>query len=119
MVAYLKGGAAPQRDYFYWELHENKPIQATRFGNWKAVRNGIDKPIELYDLDADRAESNNLADSHPDLVQHAKQIFAEAHRTDPNWPLDKISDLHARQAAEAWAITRERVKNQYIPPNAR
>ncbi|MCX7006370.1 MAG: arylsulfatase, partial [Kiritimatiellaeota bacterium] len=41
LVSFLKGGAAPQRDYFYWELHgAGHPIQAIRFGNWKAVRNG-------------------------------------------------------------------------------
>ncbi|MEO6246819.1 MAG: arylsulfatase, partial [Opitutaceae bacterium] len=38
LVAYLRGGSAPAREYFYWELHEtNKPLQAVRFGNWKAV----------------------------------------------------------------------------------
>ncbi len=118
LVEYLKGGEAPQRDYFYWELHENKPIQAARFGNWKAVRNGINQPIELYDLEADPAESTNVADAHPDLVQRAQQIFADAHRADPNWPLDKKSDEHIKRAAEAWAITRERVKNLYVPPGA-
>ncbi|MCB1124757.1 MAG: sulfatase-like hydrolase/transferase, partial [Verrucomicrobiae bacterium] len=41
LVEYLKGGPAPKRDYFYWELHPgDRPIQAARFGDWKAVRNG-------------------------------------------------------------------------------
>ncbi|RMD65009.1 hypothetical protein D6833_03565, partial [Candidatus Parcubacteria bacterium] len=31
-----------------WELHPgDRPIQAARWGNWKAVRNGFDKPIEI------------------------------------------------------------------------
>lgn len=54
LVEYLKGGEAPKRNYFYRELHlGNRPIQAARFGDWKAVRNGIDKPIEIYDLTKD------------------------------------------------------------------
>ena len=59
LVDYLKGGDVPERDYFYWELHEQKPIQAARFGNWKAVRRGIDKDIELYNLQDDPGESND------------------------------------------------------------
>ena len=64
LVPYLKGGEAPERDYFYWELHlGSKPVQAARFENWKAVRNGIDKPIEIYDLESDSEESRDLANS--------------------------------------------------------
>ena len=28
LVSFLKGGAAPKRDYFYWELHEGPSLQA-------------------------------------------------------------------------------------------
>ena len=88
LVSYLKGGAAPQRDSFYWELHEGKPIQAVRFGNWKAVKNGIAAPVELYNLAKDAAETTNLAGSHPDLVAKATALLAAGHTPDPNWPLD-------------------------------
>jgi arylsulfatase A len=39
LVDFLKGGPAPQRDYFYWELHEGGGggIQAIRWDDWKAV----------------------------------------------------------------------------------
>jgi arylsulfatase A len=49
LAGYLKGGPAPKRDHFYWELHEGTPIQALRWDDWKAVRNGPSKPIELYE----------------------------------------------------------------------
>ena len=76
LVEYLRGGDAPERDYFYWELHlGDKPIQAARFGHWKAVRNGIHEPIEIYDLTEDAAELKNLANARPDLVQKAQAIF--------------------------------------------
>jgi arylsulfatase A-like enzyme len=119
LVGYLKGGDAPKRDYFYWELHlGDKPIQAARFENWKAVRNGIHKPIEIYDLANDSAESNNLAKSREDLVQRAQAILDEAHRPDPNWPLDRRTEAHTKQAKEAWEIKRRRDKTKWIPENA-
>ena len=76
LVDYLKGGDAPQRDYFYWKLHlGDRPVQAARFGNWKAVRNGFDRPIEIYDLSVDAAESNDLSGSRQDLVEKAQTIL--------------------------------------------
>ncbi|MEZ6068021.1 MAG: sulfatase-like hydrolase/transferase [Planctomycetaceae bacterium] len=87
LAAFLKGGAAPQREYFYWELHEGKPIQAVRFGNWKAVRNGPDAAIELYDLKSDASESHNVAAEHSDLVTTADRYLTEAHTPSADWPL--------------------------------
>ena len=67
-----------ERDYFYWELHLSKPVQAARFGDWKAVRNGVDKPIEIYDLQHDAGESVNVAASRPELVAKAHAAVTEA-----------------------------------------
>lgn len=44
----------------YWE-HEGNA--AMRWGKWKLVRE-YEKPWELYDIDRDRTEMNNLATSH-------------------------------------------------------
>jgi len=87
MLSFLKGGPAPQREYFYWELHEGNSIQAARFGNWKAVRNGVRKPIELYDLATDRSEQNDVAGAHADVVAKAEQILKTARADHPDWPL--------------------------------
>lgn len=119
LVSYLKGGQAPERDYFYWELHEGSPNQAARFGDWKAVRNSIKEPIEIYDLASDPSESKDLAATHAELVNRAAEIFAEAHRPDPNWPLDGHSAEHSRLSKEAWKITRQRVKETWVPPTAK
>ena len=119
LVEYLKGGDAPKREYFYWELHRgDKPVQAVRFGDWKAVRNGINKPIEIYDLAKDSGESNNLAESRTDLVERAQKIFDEAHRPDSNWPLDRRAAAHIESAKKAWAIKRQRDQSKWAPENA-
>ncbi|MBN2452122.1 MAG: N-acetylgalactosamine 6-sulfate sulfatase, partial [Lentisphaeria bacterium] len=87
LVDMLQGGLAPVRDAFYWELHEGASIQAVRFGNWKAVRNGPSANIELYDLAADAGETTNLAAQHPDPVARAETLLRELRTEDPNWPL--------------------------------
>ncbi|MFV0445843.1 MAG: arylsulfatase [Planctomycetaceae bacterium] len=87
LVTFLKGGSAPQRDYFYWELHEGQPIQAARFGDWKAVKNGPPQPIELYNLATDAGEQHNVASEHPDLITQAEHILTTARTDDPAWPM--------------------------------
>ncbi len=87
LVSFLRGGPAPRREYFYWELHEQRPIQAVRFGQWKAVRPGPGRAIELYDLATDPGESRNLAAAQPDLVARAEGFMKAAHTPDPHWPL--------------------------------
>ncbi|MEN1681641.1 MAG: arylsulfatase [Planctomycetota bacterium] len=93
LVSFLKGGSAPSRECFYWELHNNpawpggfpNPLQAVRFGDWKAVRNGAGTPLELYDLSVDGAESHDLAADRPDLVAKAERLLAASRVPDPNW----------------------------------
>ena len=87
LVSFLKGGPAPKREYFYWELHEGPSLQAVRWGDWKAVRNGPSKPVEIYELKTDAAESKNLAADKPELVAKAESLMKAAHTDDPNWPM--------------------------------
>lgn len=87
LVGFLKGGPAPKRDHFYWELHEGASIQAVRFGDWKAVRNGPSSAIELYDLSQDVGETRDLAAAKPDLVARAEALMKSARTEDPNWPM--------------------------------
>jgi arylsulfatase A-like enzyme len=87
LVEMLKGGPAPKRDYFYWELHEGKPLQAVRQGDWKAVRKGAGASMELYDLKADCGEQQDLASQHPDIVAKMQAIMKSARTASPDWPL--------------------------------
>ncbi len=61
VVPLLTGSDAPiHSDPIYWE-HEGNA--AVRWGKWKLVRE-YKKPWELYDIQADRTEMNNLARTH-------------------------------------------------------
>ena len=48
----------------FWRIRSEV---AVRKGKWKLVQNGSNRP-ELYDLDEDLGESQNLSDVHPDTV---------------------------------------------------
>lgn len=83
----LRGGSAPKRNSFYWELHEQASLQAVRFGDWKAVRNGPQAKLELYYLKNDPGESKDVASAHPEEASKAEKLMATSRTEDPNWPL--------------------------------
>jgi len=101
LVSFLQGGPAPKRDYFYWELHEAQTLQAARWGDWKAVRNGPAAKVEIYDLKADAAEKTDLAAARPDLVARALAIFQEAHVDHPGWPMRTLKQANEANKARA------------------
>jgi arylsulfatase A-like enzyme len=82
---------APAHPWLYWEFHEQGGKQAVRMGKWKGVRLNVSTqpngPIELYDLQTDVAEKNNVADKHPDIVQAIEKIMQQQHRESPDFPL--------------------------------
>ncbi|MBN1489751.1 MAG: sulfatase-like hydrolase/transferase [Phycisphaerae bacterium] len=86
-VPALFGRPMPQRPYFYWELHEGPVGQAVRFGDWKAVRNGIDKPVELYNLQTDPGEQHDVAAKHPEELTKAEKLLKTARTDSPDWPM--------------------------------
>ena len=52
--------------------------QSARMGEWKAVRYGVDSPTELYNLNQDISESNDVAADHPDIVETMNRLFESA-----------------------------------------
>lgn len=87
MVPALLGRSQKQHEFLYWEFHEGSSKQAVRIGDWKAVRRAPSRPIELYNLQSDIGERNDVASKHSDTVARARNIF-EKIRTDADiWPL--------------------------------
>ncbi len=79
-------GAAPKREYLYWEHQEPCTQQAVRFGNWKAVRPQPHAPLELYDLSSDVSEEHDLAGKKPEVAARAESLMRAAHEDSPDWP---------------------------------
>lgn len=89
LVPVLLGNPRKQHEYLYWDYGHGRErfSQAVRKGNWKAVRNGSQNPIELYDLSVDRAETSNVASQHPQLLKEMAELMEEAFVPSPDYPI--------------------------------
>ena len=84
-------GTQKKHDYLYWEFPAQGGKQAVRMGKWKAVRLGVTDnpttPVELYNLEKDMGETNNVANQHPEVVNRMMEIIKEAHVASEVFPL--------------------------------
>lgn len=70
-------------DYLYWEFFEQGGKQAILKDNWKAIRLNVRMKTgrqitELYNLNADPAETKNVAGENPDLIKQFNDLFISA-----------------------------------------
>lgn len=73
-----------QHEYLYFEFPEKGGQIAIRYGHWKGVKSNMKKDSlakwELYDLDKDPAEANDIASVHVDLTTYFDQIVKKEHQ---------------------------------------
>jgi arylsulfatase A-like enzyme len=85
----LRGASQDLNDrILYWEFPRDRLWQAARMGPWKGIRLGMDQPLELYNLAADRTESKDVADRHPEVVTTLSEFLDQNHVPNPHWPVD-------------------------------
>lgn len=80
-VAALEGKPQKKHDYLYWQFNEGKLQEAVIKDEWKLIRfkvKGKPEVLELYNLNSDIGEKNNLASSNAGKVQELKALFAKA-----------------------------------------
>jgi arylsulfatase A-like enzyme len=76
-----------QHDFLYWEFHERGFQQAVRMGDWKAVRPQAGKPLELYNLQTDPGEKENVAEKNPEVVAKLEAYLKTARTDSEQWPI--------------------------------
>ena len=94
-----------ERPFLYREFQGYGGQQAVWTGPWKGIRRQLhnprnravaDSPIELYRISSDPSESENLADSFPDVVQALREIMEDQHTPSKLFPLSSIDPGNQR-----------------------
>ena len=84
----FSGKKLKRENPIFWEHEGNRAI---RIENWKLVAKGSNGEWELYDLDADRSELNNLRETHPERTSQMAEKW-EAWAIEANakpWPWNR------------------------------
>lgn len=69
LVPLLVGRDQPEHPLLYWETTSEKKGQIAQAGAWKCVRLPGSREVSLYNLEDDPAETVNVADRHPEVLQ--------------------------------------------------
>lgn len=88
-----------EHDHLYWEFAGYKGQVAVRIGQWKMIWKNIkegNEDVELYDLDTDLQEKNNIIDKHPELLNKFFEIIKKEHITPENksFLIEAIEEIH-------------------------
>ncbi len=83
----FRGETRDPHDFLYFRFSSNRAI---RKGKWKLVTHRASQ-WELYDIDKDGTEMNNLADQYPKKVKELAEAWTRAAKT-----IDHQSDKNAK-----------------------
>jgi len=91
--AVLGNPQTEQHHYLYWDYAHVRGsfCQAVRIGNWKGIRQGLDGPVELYNLSQDVGEEHDIASANSATVTRIEAIMNEAYVPSPDYPVKPAS----------------------------
>ena len=99
----LVGAPQKKHEFLNWEyqmsgwfqtLPKGGFRQSIRRENWKAVRYGVNTETELYNLDHDISEAQNLAKAYPQIVEEMNAHFASARTETARFPFGGVIQDH-------------------------
>jgi arylsulfatase A-like enzyme len=71
-----------KHEYLFWDFCGYSGQLAVRMGKWKGIKRNLQKnpyaPLELYDLESDISEKDNVARNFPDVAAGIEEIMLEA-----------------------------------------
>ncbi len=71
------GGKAVRTDPIFWEHEDNVAI---RYGKWKLVKERNEEKYQLYDMEADRTEMNDLSGQQPQVMADMMKRFRDMYK---------------------------------------
>jgi len=86
IYSFIKGQKPANPRFLYWEFFEKGFEQAVRYGKWKAIK--VKGKFELYDLENDISETNDIASRNPAVIKEIENYLANARTESPFWPVD-------------------------------
>jgi arylsulfatase A-like enzyme len=93
LPSFLGEGNQKKHDYLYWEFHEKNGRLAIRQDAWKLVRYDVFTPekttTELYNLEDDPGEENNVAEANPEITSKLLQLLESARTPSADFPFVK------------------------------
>ena len=84
LVPVLRQTGSVQREALYWHYPHygnqgGSPGSAVRSGDWKLIEFFEDERVELYDVNADIGETNDLAETNPERVNALRAVLHAWH----------------------------------------
>lgn len=92
----LKEGKQKIHDHIYMEFPGYGGQQMVRMGKWKGVRKDILKGnmhIELYNLEKDISEQNDVSDKNPKIINSIREIMNNEHVPSDIFPFEEIDTI--------------------------
>jgi arylsulfatase A-like enzyme len=99
----LLGKVQEKHVYLNWEfqlsgwfqtLPDGGFRQSVRLGKWKGLRYGVNSKIELYNLNKDESETNDLSGKHPEIIRRISKIFKTSRNQAPAFPYGGVEQNH-------------------------
>jgi arylsulfatase A len=102
MVPTLLGSGNQQKhDILYWEFFEGGGKRAIRQGKWKMIlfntNQDAQPKVELYDLEKDVSETNEVSKQFPEIVSELKKQMDKAHSPSEHQNFRLASELTAKE----------------------
>ncbi len=82
LLPVFKGEKVERNNPIFWEWSDG---QAVYHDSWKIVKEGLDNPWDLYNLQEDPAETNNLAEELPEKLEALEKRFKEWEKSLPDF----------------------------------
>lgn len=100
--------------FWYWQgkhTGDDWPEWAMRDGRWGLLMDPSRQRVELYDLLADRGQTENLIAADPQRVRQMRQALQDWSRTLPPRPTSQqVADYYAKRTKRSSGVRRDPVK---------
>jgi len=76
-----------QHEMLYWEFHEGGFVQAVRYRNYKGHRAAPSGPLQLFDVDIDPKELNDISAKNPSIVRIINDLLRTVRTESAEFPI--------------------------------